>query len=170
MARDGRKQLSLRLSPEQKAEWDAYVDESPKVNTLSELMRRSVSQYIATDGDMGAPTDRNSAGGGGDDYGPELLDEIRRLKNGHVKIHDRLDVLAEELRSSPSRSTFTDDAFEILPESEAEAMTFEEVTAEVSGDMAASEQIYMVLESLADNTSIVRRTDDGTQTRYYKNV
>jgi len=166
MSRDDKTQISLLLAPEQKAEWNQYVEESHEFNSTSQLIRRAVSQYVAADGDVGGTTvtgdDR------GEQHGPEILEEMAQLRNGHSKILERLDLFMDEVRSAPTRSTYTDDVFEALPTDADTAMTFEEITRQATGDTVASEQIYMILESLVESTGTVKKTDKGTQTRYYK--
>ena len=169
MARGDRKQVSLRLSAEQKAEWDRYADESNVVNSKAELIRRAVSQFIATDGDMGGAT--VATDDSSEEFGPEILEAVNGLEREIQDLGDRLGVVEDEVRTAPERSTLTNQIFEALPEDGSVPVTFEDIVVSATGDMSAAEEVREVLERLAENTGTVKKLDEeGEPVRYYKNV
>jgi len=159
------KQVSLRLDAQQKEDWEDFIEDSPEVSAMSQLIRRSVTQFIATDGDVPTATHVETEGSS-----EEVLDAIGQLESEVRGLSERLEAVEDEVRASPRRNVLNNAVFEELPNDGSVPITFEDLVINATGDMGAATEVRDVIENLVENSGVVKSQEDGDTTYYWKNV
>lgn len=172
--------ITVAVYPETKAEWEEAVEDDLNTDSLSQLIRLAVSQYLA---------DQSSGTGGA--FSEELHEPLTQLNTQQDRLTHQLDELEGQLADireavvgstvGPETEALADDIFELLP-SEKEVQT-DPVLSEDERGVPAPEpgsiewlteqfeaprfQIQTALEHLQETTYAVQHTDDGL---YYTEV
>jgi hypothetical protein len=157
-----RTQINLRVDPQQKGEWVEYVENNAEVNSLAQLVRIGVSQYI-NDGGSGIEGDVTVDTG-------DMEQSLTRLENKIETLTDDVQVVKSEVTGigSPVPSLFPDpnDVFEAIPsgngpEDGITPQTLDEKFPDMDG-------IPEVATKLERNMSVVKKTPPGQRTKYWK--
>jgi len=78
--------VQVVVSDEQKARWSEYVEEHPAVDSVSDLVRTAVEEFISRDDDS-APSELNP---------PVLEGDIEEIEGRLANIEDQLQLLRHE--------------------------------------------------------------------------
>lgn len=109
-----RERFNMVLSPQQKAQWEDYLDENPNVDSLSHLVRLAVSKEIA-----GSPGD--GPDGGSDDLAvhmAELVDQNQEVVERLKSLEARLGTVEQSLQEDPDIQKLANEVFGVLPTTE----------------------------------------------------
>lgn len=109
-----RERFNMVLSPQQKAQWEDYLDENPNVDSLSHLVRLAVSKEIA--GSQG-----DGPNGGNDDLAAhmaELVDQNQEVVERLKSLEARLGTVEQSLQEDPDIQKLANEVFAVLPTAE----------------------------------------------------
>ncbi|GAA0298656.1 hypothetical protein [Halarchaeum salinum] len=127
-----RSQINFRVDVQTKREWDEYVSETPEVDSLSHLLRLSVSREMA-EGSEGEIGDTEN-----DFSGLDIVGEIRSEINPKLEdIQATVDGLASEDSGKPEPYE-TNPVYQCLPQAEPDTKEHERV---FTGNPSLSHQV-----------------------------
>jgi hypothetical protein len=114
-------QVNVKIDPEKKKRWVNYKDESPHVNSLSDLVRTGVAKEIA-ESETDDTTQSSQA-----EASEEVLTALSELQNQVRGMGERLEAVEQSTQQDPEITKLASEIFEILP-------TEEEVEKWVNGN------------------------------------
>ena len=167
----GRPQVHIRLSEQQKARWQGYVDDSPEYDTLTELIRRSVERTIAVEGDSDDATPRVQ----GDNEPPseqlDILDErTSRILTRLDSIEDTVSDAANAMYESQTAGRFVNlELYEYIPTDRDNSATIEDIFRKQRDELGMTkEKVEDSLGVLAQMVDTVSSHREGGSICYYK--
>lgn len=180
-----RASVNLWVDHDRKATWEDYVEESPDLQHVSQLIRRSVEQEIngTSDSDVGMPPELDARL-------DEVVETVRQFERLVNRIDERLVTIEEAVRDNPDLRDLSNELFEVLPTrdeindyrtlvNQAGSRPPENVVSAVRsgriGDIARGvgqpeSRVRQALEKLQTDTHRVRSIEIDDTQRFYKVV
>jgi hypothetical protein len=157
--------IAIRIEEAKKTQWQDAVEESREYESLTHLIQLAVNNELnGSHGDSGGGETSVS-------YDPEvsnveILEAIRGVQRDLKAVSEDVGEVKSEVVSSgvPNARRF----FDLLPESESEAVTPEQVASGL--EYTDTEEARDVLERLEKETGRVKETVMVGETHYYKEV
>jgi len=91
--------IQVVVSDEQKSRWEAYSEDNPGVDSVSDLVRTSVEAHISSDGESG---------------GDELNDTVDAVAGDLDRIESRLGDIEDQVRLARLENVESDELEEIV--------------------------------------------------------
>lgn len=157
--------VNLRIQSDTKADWESYADDSPEVNSLSQLIRLAMTQYIATESGSTQTPERTEVA--------ELDSETKTAVNRIERKLDELGLSVNTIQSELEGDSEFGDPKQIVnavlptvPKSKTQGPEIGEVgmtASELAGKIGAdTSDVASTLNELEDASPYVRRFTKST--------
>lgn len=177
--------VNLWVDPEQKARWEAYLEEETGVQYLSQLIRMAVENEISETG----PTDVTIPACLENQL-QEVTDTVQQFERNVQRIDERLVAIEQAVRDDPEIRDLANRIFDLLPTHE-ELTEYEQLVAQagsrppetvesavhsgrvtdIAGHLEETEhRVRQALDKLQQDMHRVHTTQIDDEQRYYKEV
>lgn len=161
--------VAVKISEDQKAKWESYIEENPEVESMSHLLRLAVNKELADSQatqQIQVETETEAS--------TELLEGLQRIEDRLNGVEGRLGAIERESEAEGPSYDLQKVVFELLPSSaEAPNDAQPHEWAVTTDDLAKkvgtnTEDIQNTLDRLIDTVSQVQAVHGKPGTFYYK--
>lgn len=165
--------VSVKIPRETKQMWEEYAEENPNVDSVSHLIRLSVTKEMNASNEPEQGTDVQQV-----EASAEVLESLKRIQNSITEVDDRLTAIEKESEAEGPGFDIQNTVFESLPETPMPpAFPPEEIDpsraftpAEISSNVGlAEDEVAKALIKLHENTaSVVRAKGPDGKLLYWR--
>lgn len=155
-----KKRVNLRIDPETKSEWESHVDDSPEVNSLSQLIRLAMARHIATESGAKSVQDQPTTVA----FDSETKEAINRIERKVEDVADGVGSVQSQLEAEYEFADPKQVVNSLLPEVPASrtqgpdigevGMTAEEIAGKIGADTA---DVRATLDDVEELSPLVKR-------------
>lgn len=154
-------QINLRVEDETKREWEEYARESPKVQSLSGLIRLAVTNEIEGRESQSQPVRSGSIEEGRIE---ELEEQYSTIRNGLEDLTKQMKLLVDNVENQPSYSNMKGEIYAAIPEGKENAVTYDELDERLGEPITPTDVGHWVNQLVESPNQVAKiETEEGTK-------
>ena len=157
-------QINIRVGNESKREWEEYADESPKVQSLSGLIRLAVTNEIE-----GRKTETQSVRSENVEEGriEELEEQYSTIRNGLEDLTDQMQLLVNNVDSQPTYSNLKGEIYAAIPKGKENAVSYDELDERLGEPITPTDVGHWV-NTLVESPNQVAKIETEDGEKFYR--